>query len=62
MNSQDLVRELPKESSSSAENDMLLAFLQGGFFFLPFFNNVKKEANSNKTKSNQLQIYYWVEI
>lgn len=42
MNGQDLVREQPKESSSSAENDRLLAFLQGVFFF-PFFNNLKKK-------------------
>lgn len=34
MNGHDLVRELPKESSFSARNDSLLAFLQGGFFLI----------------------------
>lgn len=34
MKSHDLVRELPKESSFSAGNDLLMAFLQGGFFFI----------------------------
>lgn len=38
MNGHDLVKELPKESSFSAGNDLLLAFLQGGFFF--FFNEL----------------------
>lgn len=37
MNGHDLVRELAKESSFSAGNDLLLAFLQEGFFFFVFF-------------------------
>lgn len=48
-----------KESSFNVGNDSLLAFLQGGFSFLI---NWGKKINSNKTKSNWLQIYYWVEI